>query len=202
MSLNFSHRRNNYYRLQSRTKKRKFFPLLLSALAVSLWFGYKQLESSWLQPEAVFVLGGHEERERFAAKLAQKHPDLPIWVSSGSPQDYAEKIFAKAGIEKDRLHLDYRAKDTVTNFTTIVDELKARGINSVYLVTSENHMLRARLIGQIVFGSRGIVFKPISVPSDSPPEPLEKCLRDGVRAIFWLATGHTGVTLMHFRDNP
>jgi uncharacterized SAM-binding protein YcdF (DUF218 family) len=202
MSLNFSHRKNNYYRVKSRTRKSKFFPLFFSALAVGLWFGYKQLESYWIQPEAVFVLGGHEERERFAAKLAQKHPNLPIWVSSGSPQDYAEKIFAKAGIESDRLHLDYRAKDTVTNFTTIVDELNARGINSVYLVTSESHMPRARLIGQIVFGSRGIVFKPLSVPSDSPPEPLEKCLRDGARAIFWLATGHTGATLIDFRDNP
>jgi uncharacterized SAM-binding protein YcdF (DUF218 family) len=39
-----------------------------------------------LQPDAIFVLGGATERERFAAKFAQQHPDLPIWVSSGSPK--------------------------------------------------------------------------------------------------------------------
>lgn len=175
--------------------KRKLF--FSSLLAVSLWFGYRQIQSKITTPEAVLVLGGHEEREHFAAQLAQKYPQLPIWVSSGSPQDYARKIFNQKGIRRDRIHLDYRASDTVTNFTTLVDELKAKGIDSVYLITSENHMTRARIIGEIVFGSRGILLKPIPVPSQNPPEPIEKCLRDGIRSIFWLATGHTGAILLH-----
>lgn len=176
-------------------KKRRL--LFGAILAVSCWLGVKQTQRVVTVPDAVLVLGGHEERERFAAKLAQRYPQLPIWVSSGSPQDYVKKIFIKEGIESDRLHLDYRAKDTVTNFTTLVDELKSRGIDSVYLITSENHMTRAIIIGEIVFGSRGIDLKPISVPSSNPPEPFEKCLRDGVRSILWLATGHTGVILLH-----
>jgi uncharacterized SAM-binding protein YcdF (DUF218 family) len=184
----------NYNTKNSGRKKRKC--LLLSLLAVSLWFGGKQIQSIFSTPEAVLVLGGHEERERFAAKLAQKYPQIPIWVSSGSPQDYAKKIFGQAGIDRDRIHLDYRASDTVTNFTTLVDEFKARGIDSVYLVTSENHMTRARIIGEIVFGSRGIFLKPVAVPSQNPPEPLQKCLRDGARSILWLTTGHTGAILM------
>jgi uncharacterized SAM-binding protein YcdF (DUF218 family) len=173
--------------------KRKF--LLLSIATLSCWFALKQIQSYLMPAQALLVLGGHEERERFAAQLANKYRDLPIWVSSGSPKDYAEKIFHNAGINRDRLHLDYRASDTVTNFTTLVDELQAKGIQSVYLITSENHMLRARIIGEIVFGSHGIVLKPIAVPSHNPPEPIEKCLRDGARSILWLTTGHTG-TLM------
>jgi len=58
------------------------------------------------QKEAIFVLGGATERERFAAKFAQQHPRLPIWVSSGSPEAYARKVFARAGIKKSRVHLD------------------------------------------------------------------------------------------------
>lgn len=167
--------------------------LFLSVVATSLCVGFKPLNSSVSpDPEALVVLGGHEERELFAAKLAREYPQLPIWISSGSPQDYAQKIFTKAGIARDRLHFDYRARDTVTNFTTLVDELKAQGIDSVYLITSENHMARAKIIGEIVFGSRGIDFKPIAVPSNNPPEPIEKCLRDGARSILWLVTGHTG----------
>src|SRR5919199_1705204 len=108
------------------------------------------------QPDAIFVLGGAAERERFAAKFAQKHPGLPIWVSSGSPEAYARKIFARAGIKKSRVHLDYKALDTVTNFTSLVDVFQAQGIGSVYLITSSDHMRRARVIGEIVFGSRGI----------------------------------------------
>ncbi|NJL84604.1 MAG: YdcF family protein [Chloroflexaceae bacterium] len=182
--------------VQSRSSKLSQLPkqpwLLWSLLAILLVWGYKELQVFTTQPDAIFVLGGHEERERFAAQLAQKHPDLPIWVSSGSPQGYVERIFERNHIPRDRLHLDYRAVDTVTNFTTVVEELKARGIESVYLVTSQNHLRRARIIGEVVFGSRGITIKPLAVPSHSPPEPLRKCLRDGARAIYWLATGQTG----------
>lgn len=170
--------------------------LILSVVATSLCVGFKPSHNSvTTAPEALVVLGGHEERERYAAQLAQQHPQLPIWISSGSPQDYAQKIFTKAGISHHRLHFDYSARDTVTNFTTLVDELKAQDIDSVYLITSENHMIRAKIIGGIVFGSRGIDLKPISVPSENPPEPIEKSLRDGARSIFWLVTGRTGGVL-------
>lgn len=150
------------------------------------------LQGWWIQPEAIFVLGGHADRERLAAKLAKKHPNLPIWVSSGSPEAYVSRIFKKEGINPQRLHLNYQAKDTVTNFTTLADELKAQGIDSVYLITSDNHMKRARLVGEIVFGSRGIVIKPITVPSHSPDEPIEKTIRDGARAMLWVFTGESG----------
>lgn len=146
-------------------------------------------------PQALLVLGGAIEREEFAAKFASGHPELEIWVSGGSNIEYAEWIFAQAGIESDRVHLDYRAVDTVTNFTTLVDKLRSRGITSIYLVTSDDHMRRASIIGEIVLGSRGIGFKPLSVPSGREPEPIEKAIRDGARAFFWLATGHTGASL-------
>ncbi|MEA5536597.1 YdcF family protein [Crocosphaera sp. XPORK-15E] len=178
-----------------RRAKIRIFPLI-PLLTLGLWFGYKQLQSYFVQPEAIFVLGGHEDRERFAAQLALKHPNLPIWVSSGSPEGYATKIFTKAGVNSDRLHLDYHAKDTVTNFTTLVKELKSQGIDSVYLITSDNHMNRARVIGEIVFGSQGIVLKPISVPSHGSPESLEKIVRDGGRSLLWLLTGKTGENLI------
>lgn len=158
------------------------------------------------QKKAIFVLGGAEERERFAAKFAQSHPGLPIWVSSGSPEGYAQRIFAKAGIGKNRVHLDYQAVDTVSNFTSLVDELQSKGINSIYLITSDDHMRRARAIGEIVFGSRGITIKPIPVPSGRATEPTEKCLRDGLRAILWVTSSQTGTSLSQqaevSRDDP
>jgi uncharacterized SAM-binding protein YcdF (DUF218 family) len=173
---------------------------MISLLAVSLICGYKQIESYFAQPEAILVLGGAEERELFAAKFAREHPKLPIWVSSGSPEGYAKRVFAKAGIDKSRVHLDYEAVDTVTNFTTLVDRLQAQGIESVYLITSAYHMRRARVVGEIVFGSRGIVVKPVRIPSRRSPEPIEKSFRDGARAILWVTTGHTGSSLRDASD--
>ncbi|OCQ93299.1 hypothetical protein BCD67_03375 [Oscillatoriales cyanobacterium USR001] len=167
----------------------------LMVLLVMCCFGFHQLQSYWEQPQALFVLGGDVEREMFAAEFARQHPQLPIWISSGSNREYAEWVFSEAGIDRDRLHLDYQAVDTVTNFTTLVDELKSQGINSIYLITSDDHMMRARIIGEIVLGSRGISFKAIAVPSGRSPESLEKVVRDGARAILWLTTGYTGAKL-------
>jgi uncharacterized SAM-binding protein YcdF (DUF218 family) len=167
----------------------------LVGFLMACWFGYQQLKSEFQKPQALLVLGGATQREVFAAKFAQSHPQLPIWVSSGSNPEFAKWVFSEAGIKSDRLHLDYRAVDTVTNFTTLVDELKAKGIKSVYLITSDDHMRRAQIIGEIVLGSRGINFKPVAVPSGRTPEPVQKSLRDGARAIMWLTTGYTGADL-------
>lgn len=165
------------------------------ALPLMMLWGYKEIQSQFLQPQAILVLGGSTsklEREKFTADFAHKHPSLPIWISGGSPPRVTKKVFAKLGVDPRRLHLDYRANNTVENFTTIVDDLKKSGIKSVYLVTSDYHMRRARVIGEIVLSSRGIDLKPVAVPSENGSEPIEKSIRDGVRAIVWVATGYAG----------
>lgn len=166
-----------------------------SVLLLLFGFGYRQVESLWRQPQAMLVLGGATEREQFAAAFAKQHPELPIWVSSGSNPEYAEWVFTKAGIEPQRIHLDYQAVDTVTNFTTLADYFRDRNIQSVYLITSDYHMPRAQVIGEIVLGSRGIDFQPVAVPSNRSPEPFNKVVRDAARSMLWVMTGNTGSDL-------
>jgi uncharacterized SAM-binding protein YcdF (DUF218 family) len=161
-----------------------------------LWLGWREVQNQSLQPEAIFVLGGETQRERFAAGFAAKRPSLPIWVSGGAPRDYARRTFANKNVNLQRLHLDYRAIDTLSNFTSMVEDLKKAKITSVYLITADDHMARARLIGEIVFGSHGIVVKPVSFVSGRPDESWEKVLRDGGRAIFWVFTGRSGTQLV------
>ena len=156
------------------------------------WLGYREIENTWVQPQAIFILGGEEEREIFGAKVAHTYPRLPVWISSGAPPTYAKKVFRKAGVSADNLHLDYQAIDTVTNFTTLVDQFKSKGITGVYLVTSDDHLPRARVIGEIVFGSQGIKVKPITFESGRDSEPIQKTVRDGFRSVLWLITGYAG----------
>lgn len=172
---------------------------LLGVVSLALLFSIslKTLEGALRKPQIVLVLGGAPEREVFAADFAKKHPDLPVWISSGSNPEYAEWVFSEAGIESKRVHLDYAAIDTVTNFTTLVDQFKAQGIKSIYLITSDYHMHRARVIGEIVLGSRDITFKTVAVPSNRPPEPIEKVLRDAARSVLWVTTGQTGANFAH-----
>jgi uncharacterized SAM-binding protein YcdF (DUF218 family) len=179
-------------------RRRPRWRLLKALLPISplllpfAWMGYREIENTWIEPQAIFVLGGEEERELFGAKVAHTHPNLPVWISSGAPPKYAHRVFKKAGVAPENLHLDYQAIDTVTNFTTLVDRFESKGITSVYLVTSDDHLPRARAIGEIVFGSRGIKVKPITFVSGRPVEPLRKTVRDGFRSILWLATGYAG----------
>lgn len=170
---------------------------MLFIVPLVMWFSFRAVRIYFEKPQAILVLGGSTvalEREKFTAEFAREHPGLPIWISSGSPRTYTKQVFSEAGVDLHRLNLDYQAVDTVTNFTTLVDELKQQGVQSVYLVTSDYHMRRAQIIGEIVLGSRGIHLKPVSVPSDQPEEPISKTFRDGGRAILWVTTGHTGAS--------
>lgn len=143
--------------------------------------------------EIILVLGGGVDREDFAARFAQQHPDLKIWVSTGSAQ--AADIFQEAGIDPSRVYLDCRATDTVTNFTTVAEDFKRQGIEHVYVLTSEGHLARASAIATVVFGFQNITYTPVSVPSSYPAESKLRIARDVVRSVAWTLTGRTGASL-------
>lgn len=168
------------------------FLLLVGSISVRLAIAAQQAPT----PEAILVLGGGAGREEVAATLARYYTDLEVWVSSGDkPPAPAYAVFQAAGVDRDRVHLDYRATDTVTNFTTLVADWRRRDIQHLYVVTSDFHMSRAKAIAFIVLGSQGITFTPVAVPSDRPPEELPRILRDMLRSLLWLVTRRTGASL-------
>jgi uncharacterized SAM-binding protein YcdF (DUF218 family) len=183
-------------RLVKRPKRKRFkLRRLLAAGLLSGGLAYWTFKPPAKAPQAALVLGGEPQREQFAATFSKEHPGLPIWVSGGSNPEYAEWVFQQAGVSENLVHLDYEAVDTLTNFTTIVGKLKSQGITSIYLITSDYHMRRARWIGDIVLGSRGIHFQSIAIPTNKTSEPIEKAAFDGTRAILWVITGNTGTFL-------
>ena len=177
-------------------RKRSHVPLAsVLLLAIGLWLGQWQVRGRLSSPTVALVLGGDAQREEFAAQFATENPDMDVWISSGANPEYSTWVFQESQVSLERLHLDYRAVDTVTNFTTLVDDFDRLGIESVYLITSDYHMRRANTIAAIVLGSRGIHYKSLPVASERPPEPLLRSLRDGGRSILWVLTGKTGSEL-------
>jgi uncharacterized SAM-binding protein YcdF (DUF218 family) len=170
--------------------------LLASFIAIQLAIAYYQTP----QPQAILTLGGGKHREEFTAQFARNHPSLEIWVSTGSPPNIAQPIFRTAGIPDSRVHLDYRAVDTVTNFTSLVADFQRQDIQHLYLITSDFHMARAKAIAFFVLGSRGIAFTPVPIPTKEPPETWLHILRDIGRALLWLITGRTGASLRKLQD--
>jgi uncharacterized SAM-binding protein YcdF (DUF218 family) len=145
-------------------------------------------------PQAILVLGGNPDREVLAAQMSRLYPTLDIWVSSGSLPQYIQGVFRAEAIPLDRLHLDYRAVDTVTNFTTLVSDFHQRQIQHVFLITSDYHMRRAIVIATLVLGSHGITFTPIQVATNISQESIFRVLRDSGRSILWIVTGRTGAS--------
>lgn len=147
-------------------------------------------------PQAIFVLGSASQRMEFAGEFWQKHNDLDIWVSDYAWNlDINRRIFQKFGVPNQQLHLDGRATDTVTNFTSLVEDFVAQKLQHIYLMTSDYHMRRARAIAAIVLGSRGVVVTPVAVLSrGEESESFVRVLRDCGRSVLWLFTGRTGAS--------
>jgi uncharacterized SAM-binding protein YcdF (DUF218 family) len=179
-------------------KKHRFFLmgialplLLLTSIGVRLKLAYDQTP----YPQMILTLGGGPIRPRFTAHFAQAYPSLEIWVSSGLPPAQIQAIFASADLSRSRVYLNYEAVDTVTNFTTLVDNLERRQIHHLYLITSDFHMRRAVAIAILVLGSQGIAFTPVAIPTERSSEPLPFVILDILRAVLWLLTGYTGAEL-------
>lgn len=139
----------------------------------------------------ILVLGGDADRERAAARLAHQR-GLPVVVSGGSNPEFARWLFEeREGLPAGQVRLDYRAQDTLTNFTSLADDLRRARIRHALLVTSSDHMDRALLVGRIVAGSRGIQLTPVAVPCGDRcyPEGRRKVWGDGARALVWVLTG-------------
>jgi uncharacterized SAM-binding protein YcdF (DUF218 family) len=142
-------------------------------------------------PQVILVLGGDLERERHAAAIASER-GLPVVVSGGSNPEYAHWLFEqRQGLPSHQVTLDYRATDTLTNFTSLVDDLRQARVRHALLVTSSDHMDRALLVGRIVAGSRGIHLtpEPVDCGDQCLPEGRRKVLGDGLRAALWVVSG-------------
>jgi uncharacterized SAM-binding protein YcdF (DUF218 family) len=177
---------------RARPARRRWVRLSLLLMALGLlWLSRGRWWPSPPAPQMILVLGGDREREKVAARLSRQD-GLPVVVSGGTNPEYARWVFLeRAGLPADRVLLDYRAQDTFTNFTSLVDDLRRAHVRHALLVTSSDHMDRALLVGRIVAGSRGIHLTPVPVACGTlcAPEARGKIWGDGLRAAFWVVSG-------------
>ena len=99
-------------------------------------------------------------------------------------------LVKKEGLSPNLIKRDYRAKDTLTNFTSLVDDFAKGKVNHLLIITSTNHVQRSMLIGSIIAGSRGIKVTSLSIPckEDCEIESAQKKYMDCLRAIAWVIT--------------
>jgi len=152
------------------------------------------------QAQAILVLGGSTDRIIFAGHFFQKHPKLPVLISD-RPHSFLinQEAVKMSGLKDKNIYYDFCATDTVTNFTCILNYLNKKHIKHLYLVTSDYHMARSKVIAFFVLGSRDIIVTPIVVPSlhgsSARHESFWRIVRDSVRSIIWIFSRKTGASL-------
>ncbi len=141
-------------------------------------------------PQIILVLGGDIKREKVGVKTASQLK-IPLIVSGGSNPEHAKWLVSQSNVSSSQVILDYRAHDTLTNFTSIIDDLLAKGIDHILMITSEDHIARASAVGYIVAGSKGIRISTIAVPCHPKCnyESHQKKVFDVLRAIIWVVSG-------------
>jgi len=140
--------------------------------------------------DIILELGGNVNRMTKAIKLALIYPDAKIIVSSESSPDVVVSMIDNAGINRERLLLDYNAWDTVTNFTTTYKLIKSFDPKKLYVVTDAFHMRRSMAIADAVYFRRGVQLIPSPYESTHPEEPLKLVIEDFCRAALWRGTGY------------
>ena len=150
---------------------------------------YIRAISNRRSPQFILVLGGDIDREVIGLRLA-KELNLPIIISGGSNKEHAEWLIEKEGVKNNLVRLDYKAIDTLSNFSSTINYLQSNKINHVIAITSDDHFERANVLGNIIFGSKGIKLTGISIKcnSDCQIESKRKKLLDYLRAILWVLT--------------
>lgn len=139
----------------------------------------------------IIWLGGNVERGHVAAKLAQKYPNSRIVISSENSPLKCWDLLQSYGIERGRVIFDYKAWDTVTNFTNTFDLVKSLKTDILHIVTDDFHMRRAFNVARVVYALRDTdLQKHPRQTTDTRVETLSKVISDCIRALVWRITGN------------
>jgi len=97
------------------------------------------------------------DRLEVALKAAQANPTARIMVTGGQPQagvtegDVMTRWLVEKGIDRDRILIEDKSKDTVGNVLNVANLLKRHTADAAILVTSASHMRRARTLLEDAF---------------------------------------------------
>lgn len=161
--------------------------------------------------QVFLILGGARVRELECARMIKEFvdrnrqadvvrslpPPLLVLLSSGSAS--LTQVAEASGTNPSCTRLDYRAVDTLTNFTTLASDLARSGCTSVTVATSQAHMCRAYPLAVLVLGSHGIRVSQLACPDSfdrhAKDESTIRALRDFTRALVWIMFGWDGVSV-------
>ncbi|MBL8290656.1 MAG: YdcF family protein [Bryobacterales bacterium] len=186
-----------------------------------LTHGYSENPPRSANPGAIVVLSGYvafpedtrddpefgqdtQRRVSRAVRLHRHWRPLRIYTTGGrlggSPISYAAAMkgeLVRRGVPPDSVRIEERSATTYENAVNTAAQLKADGVDSVVLVTSKYHLLRAELC----FRKQGIAVYPVSadakadwgvesvVPGWSPERTVGRTVHEYVALVWYRLRG-------------
>lgn len=119
-----------------------------------------------LSNDSIFVLTGDFRRIPFAMQQTEKYPDSDLYIIGVAP----DAQYTNAG----RARLETDSKSTYQNATAIRDIAQKSGLDRLVLITTEDHMQRAKYLVQSELPRVQIVACPVALSEMSPSRRLER----------------------------
>jgi len=150
------HKQHPKYRGRRQWLRAAGLGLTLVASIMLLGNAIALLQAAHAPVDADLVLGGSRDREIYVAQLVKQQPDIEILISQGSPDPCIVLIFERYGAPISRVWLEKCARSTFDNFYFSLAILQQWGVRKVQVITSPTHLPRAKWLGQIILGARGM----------------------------------------------
>ena len=153
--------------------------------------------------DAMLVLGGTPNRERYAAELAKQHPDWKILISGGSEDPCIWLMFDKARAPKDNVWMERCSKNTLENLMYSTPILRSWHVHHVLLISDLPQAQRSFPMTRVCLGAHGMWCNRILVPG-SGGEPLRRPpWMDIALSVLWAMAGQIFFpTCSHFTHLP
>lgn len=135
--------------------------------------------------DSIFVLTGDFRRIPFAMQQMDKYPDSDLYIIGAAPDGGYEKT-GRAVIESG-------SKSTYQNALAIREIAKKSGLDRLVLITTEDHMSRAKFLVQSELPRAQIVACPVRLSEMSPSRRLERWLIEYVKYL---------VTMLGIKESP
>lgn len=128
-----------------------------------------------LSNDSIFVLTGDFRRVPFAMKQIDKYPDADLYII-GAPDSQQYKYDGKAIVESD-------SKSTYQNAVAIREIVKKAGLDRIVVITTEDHIRRAKHLIQFELPKTTIVACPVALSEMAPARRLERWFIEYVKYI-------------------
>ena len=119
------------------------------------------------QNDSIFVLTGDQRRIPFAIKKMQEYPNADLYIIGAGASQYDMNLARDAIIES-------KSKSTYQNALAIKDIANEKKLNRIVIITTEDHMQRAKYLIHYELPDTQIISCPATLIGMSPGKRLER----------------------------